>query len=362
MGMWQGMLEGLKMVEEEKRLEREREERRAELEAERQFRERQYQENREFREREFAAQREDAANRLRISQQQLGIEMYPLIRSNSDSSSELAQYGNTLAGIFGADSALVDTLISSGDVEGVGSIVSSIQEGYRQAEEQGRGAEFIESVRVTLENDATIEAASVGQIDQEAFQAAVGLSLEEVGLPSTYAIPGSITAPPIVYQPTATIEDLNRIEERIAANSAELARDELQRNQRALAQLTEQLQSPDLRQQERDAIQADQALIGDRMRQIQEALDAATGDNASYFDLLGIYGNSAVNSVLEAATVRVDRNDLSPSFSTTISSTPIAVSSPAQMARLYSLGILKQGDQVFYNGRIITPTFRPTGG
>lgn len=355
MGMWQGMLEGLKMVEEEQRLEKEREERKAELEAERAFRERQYQENREFRERQFAADQEAAAAGLQLQRQRLGIELYPLLRENSTNSSELATLGNELQGYFGEDSPIVTSLIGSGDVEGVSRVLGDIRTGYQAAQEEGRGQQFLETVRVTLENEAVIEAARVGELDSDALQQAIGMSLDEIGLPTTYTIPGSVVAPPIVHQPRGNIEDITQIEERIGEISADLAREEVQRLQRSLARINDFLTSGNIPEEvtETDLRQA-QITAGDRLRLITDALDSASGENASYFDLRGIYGTNVTQEVLATSTKAVSEESLSPVFRGSLGVYPVAITSEAHARTLLISGAIVPSTPILYEGQIIT--------
>jgi hypothetical protein len=331
MTSWRGVLQGLQMYDEARAA----------------------REDRELREEQFRIDAENAREALNLRRQQMVIDLLPTLRESQTSSSALANLGARLQGYFGTDSPIVDRLLSSGDVEGIERVLSNVEDGYVAAQEEGRGDDFLETVRISLENEAEISPATVGELDTSLIEELLGQSLEEVGLPieTTYTIPGSVSVRPTIYQPSATLEDLTRVEQRIAATAVDEANDELLRLRRGTADITERLQDPSLDADTQAALQEDLIYLGDRMQTVENAIDDTTGNNPSYFNILGLYGNQAVQDVIATSTRRLDENSLRPTFRENLSRAPIMITSPDQAQRFFELGIITERDVILYNGQ-----------
>ena len=333
MGMWEGLYTGLQNI-------RAREEREMEREEARRIRE----EDIAFRREQFQFQQDQA-------RRQMLVELYPRMQELSANSSTLASQASVLRGYLG-DSPIVDTLTSTGNAEAVQRVIDSLESGYLAAQEEGRGDEYIETWRTTLENDARITEATQGQIDFSLFEDVVTPEdLTSLGLPTTFTVPGTIEVAPVIYQPAATIEDLNAVERRITSVAVEQGNSEIQRLDRASAQITAMLDNPSLDPETESALRADLISIGDRRMMVEGALDDATGDRPVAASILGIYGNSATERVLSSSTRRIDPQSLTPAFTEITSGQPITVTSPDQAQRFFDLGISTENDTIMYNGQ-----------
>lgn len=331
MTSWRGVLQGLQMYDEAKAA----------------------REERELREEQFRIDAENAREALNLRRQQMVVDLLPTLRESQTNSSALANLGARLQGYFGTDSPIVNRLLSSGDVEGIERVLSNVENGYVAAQEEGRGADFLETVRISLENEAEIRPATTGELDTTLIEQLLGQSLEEVGLPieTTYTIPGSVVARPTIYQPSATLEDLTRVEERIAASAVDEANDELSRLRRGASEINQQLQRPNIDADLEASLRADLAYLGDRMQIVENAIDDTTGDNPSYFGILGLYGNQATQEVIATSTRRLDESSLRPTFRENLSRSPIVIVSPEQAQRFFELGIITERDVISYNGQ-----------
>lgn len=331
--MWQGILQGYMMDVERRERETEREE------------------ARRIREEDMAFRREQFSWQQAQAHRQMVADLYPRLREQSAAASQLAEQGSILRGYLG-DSPIVDTLISTGNAEAVGRVLSDLEAGYEAAQEEGRGEDYIQAWRTTLENDARITGATQGEIDFSLFEGVVSPEdLTSLGLPTTFTRPGTIEVAPVIYQPAATIEDLNAVERRIANTAVEQGNREMQRIDRATAEITAMLDDPTVDSNTQDALRADLAALGDRRMMVEGALDDATGDRPSFSSILSIYGNSATDRVLSSSTRRIDPQSLTPAFTEITSGQPITVTSPDQAQRFFDLGIITENDTIMYNGQ-----------
>lgn len=331
--MWQGILQGLMLADEE----------RARKEG--------IEETRRMREEDVAFRREQFAFQQQQARQNMITELYPLMRDRSAAASELSNQASILRGYLG-DSPVVDTLVGTGNSEAVSRVISSLEAGYEAAQEEGRGEDYIQAWRTTLENDARITGATQGEIDFSLFEGVVSPEdLTSLGLPTTFTRPGTIEVAPVIYQPAATPEDLNVIERRIASTAVEQGNREMQRLDRASAQITAMLDDPSLDPDRQTALRSDLVAVGDRRRMVEGALDEATGDRPSFSGILSIFGNSATDRVLSSSTRRIDPNSLTPAFTEISSGQPITVTSPDQAQRFFDLGIITENDTIMYNGQ-----------
>jgi hypothetical protein len=331
--MWQGILQGLMLADEERA-------RKEGIEESRRMRE----EDVAFRREQFEFQQADARRRMIA-------ELYPKLREQSAAASELSNQASILRGYLG-DSPVVDTLVGTGNSEAVSRVISSLEAGYEAAQEEGRGEDYIQAWRTTLENDARITGATQGEIDFSLFEGVVSPEdLTSLGLPTTFTRPGTIEVAPVIYQPAATPEDLNVVERRIASTAVEQGNREMQRLDRASAQITAMLDDSSLDPDRQTALRADLVAIGDRRRMVEGALDDTKGDRPSFSGILSIFGNSATDRVLSSSTRRIDPNSLTPAFTEVSSGQPITVTSPDQAQRFFDLGIITENDTIMYNGQ-----------
>lgn len=331
--MWQGILQGLTMVEEEKERREVREE------------------ARRIREEDVAFRREQFDAQQRLARQGLIRDIYPEIQKRSAAASQLASQASILRGYLG-DSPIIDTLRASGNPEAVERVISSLEAGYEAAQEEGRGDEFLQLYKTTLENDYRITEATTGEIDFSLFEGVVSPEdFTGLGLPTTFTIPGAVEGRPVVYQPTATIEDLNAAERRIANAAVDRGSQEIERLRRASTEITSMLDNSEIDPNTEQELRNDLITLTDRRMMIEGALDEAKGDNPSYSGVLSIYGNDMVERVLGSGPRRIDPAQLSPSFTDLTSRQPVTVVSPEQAQRFFELGVITEADTILYNGQ-----------
>ena len=330
MTSWRGVLQGLQMYEQAQSEEKAR----------------------QFQREQFEFNQQQAQEALNLRRQEMAIRLLPQLRANAISSSALASAGSRLQAYFGEESPVVDRLLASGNVDAINAVLSNIDEQYEVASEEGRGDEYIEMVRLQLENEAEITPAGSADIDVAALERILGGTLEDMNFPisTSVPIPGAVSVRPTVYRPIATLEELNRAEERIAQSAVDQGRDELTRLRAASASITESLEDSNLDPNRQTSLREDLIVIGDRMRMIEEAIDNTTGDSPSFFDILGLYGNNATERVIASSRTRISVEDLTPTFTQNIDSAPLVVASPEQAQRFFELGIITEEDRITYNG------------
>lgn len=333
MGMWQGLYLGMQNI-------REREERDMDREEARRVRE----EDMAFRREQFNAQQA-------LARQGMVRDLYPMIKDRSAAASQLSSQESILRGYLG-DSPIIQTLVGSGNPEAIGRVISNLEAGYVKAQEEGRGDEYLQTYRNTLENDYRITPSSTGEIDFSLFENVVSSEeLTAMGLPTTFTIPGGVEGRPVIYQPTATLEDLNSAERRIATAAVDRGNQEIQRLNRSITQINSMLNSTNIDPNTEQGLRSDLITLGDRRMMIEGALDDATGDRPSYAGVLSIYGNDMVERVLGSGPRRIDPSQLSPSFTDLTSRQPITIVSPEQAQRFFELGVITEADNILYNGQ-----------
>lgn len=330
MGMWQGILQGMQMIEEKKRLDEEQ----------------------AFRREQFEFTRENARQSLALQRQRMLADLLPDLTATEIDSSELADLGTQLSGIFGEDSPVVSSIISSGNTEDASRILEAVRENYAAAQEQGRGDEYLRTVSVAFDN-IEVRPSTTGRIDTTMVEQLLGQSLEAIGvdLDLTRTIPGSVPFEVPTYQPTATLDDLNRTENRIVSVARDRANQELARIRAATARINSTLASASVDSDTEEALRQDLTALTDRSMQITDAIETASGDNADASGLLRIYGTDARDSVLASSTVNVNVSSLSPTFQENIERAPIVVQDAEQAQRYFEMGIITEADVITFNGR-----------
>ena len=334
MGVWEGLYLGMQNI-------REREERQAEREETRRIRE----EDVAFRREQFNWQQAEARRRMIA-------DLYPQLREQSANTSKLIEQTSTLSGLFPDYPEIVETIRSTGNTEAIQRVIDDVRSGFIEASKDGMGQQYLETWANTIANNARITEATQGELDFSLFENVVTPEdLTSLGLPTTFNRPGTIEVAPVIYQPRATIEDLNAVERRIANTAVEQGNSEKQRIDRASARITTMLDNSSLDAETQDALRADLIALTDRRMMIEGALDEATGDRPSFSGILSIYGNSATDRVVSSSPRRIDPNSLSPAFTELTSRQPVTVTSPDQAQRFFDLGIITENDTIMYNGQ-----------
>lgn len=331
--MWKGVLQGYMMDVERREREADREE------------------ARRIREEDMAFRREQFEAQQRIARQGMIRDLYPEIQKRSAATTQLASQASILRGYLG-DSPIIDTLRASGNPEAVERVISNLEAGYEAAQEEGRGDEFLQLYKTTLENDYRITEATTGEIDFSLFEGVVSPEdFTGLGLPTTFTIPGAVEGRPVVYQPTATIEDLNAAERRIANAAVARGNQEIERLRQASTEITSMLDNSEIDPNTEQELRNDLITLTDRRMMIEGVLDEAKGDNPSYSGVLSIYGNDMVERVLGSGPRRIDPSQLSPSFTDLTSRQPITIVSPEQAQRFFQMGVITETDNILYNGQ-----------
>jgi len=332
--MWQGILQGMMLADEEK------------------ARKEGIEETRRMREEDVAFRREQFEFQQAQAHRQMITELYPLMRDRSAAASKLNGQRSILSGYFSDQPELVDKIINTGNTEAISRVIQNLEENFEAASLDGQGEQYLQTWATTVMNSSRFTEATPGEIDFSLFEGVVSPEdLTSLGLPTTFTRPGTIEVAPVIYQPAATPEDLNVIERRIANTAIEQGNREMQRLDRASAQITAMLDNSSLDPETESALRADLITVGDRRRMVEGALDDATGDRPSFSGVLSIFGNSATDRVLSSSTRRIDPNSLTPAFTEVSSGQPITVTSPDQAQRFFDLGIITENDTIMYNGQ-----------
>jgi hypothetical protein len=333
MGMWEGLYLGMQGIRERRDREMDREE------------------ARRIREEDMAFRREQFQFQQDTARRQMIAELYPRMRELSANSRTLAEQSSILSGYFSDYPEIVEKLKSTGNTEAIQRVIDSVDAGFIKAEEDGMGQEYLDAWATTIANNANITGATQGELDFTLFENVVTPEdLTALGLPTSFKVPGRIEVAPVIYTPILTPEETNVIENRIARVSIDKGNIEMQRIDSALANISAQLQSSALDEETTTLLRNSQDTLTDRRQRVESALDAASGDRATYSDILGIYGNTAVEQIL-ANNPRANIDALSPSFSEAMSGTPITVTSADQAVLFYRNGVIGENDMIIYNGR-----------
>lgn len=334
MGMWEGLYLGMQNI-------RERREREMDREEARRIRE----EDMAFRREQFQFQQDQA-------RRQMIADLYPRIRELSVNSSALAEQSSILSGYFPNNPEIVERIRGTGNTEAIQRIIDSVEAGYIKAQEDGMGQEYLDAWATTIANNANITGATQGELDFSLFENVVSPEdLTALGLPTSFTVPGRIEVAPVIYTPLLTPEETNAIENRIGRVAMDNGNIEIQRIDSALANISAQLQSSNIDENTRTLLETSQVTLMDRRQRVESALEAASGDRATYSDILGIYGNTAVEQIL-ANNPRASIDALSPAFSEAMSRQPLAVVSEAQAQLFYDMGIIREGDLILIDGVI----------
>jgi dsDNA-binding SOS-regulon protein len=334
MGMWEGLYVGMQGIRERRDREMDREEARRVRE-----------EDMAFRREQFEFQQADARRRMIA-------DLYPNLLKQSAAQSELNGQRSILSGYFSDQPELVDKIINTGNTEAISRVIQNLEKNFEAASLDGQGEQYLQTWATTVMNSSRFTEATPGEIDFSMFEGVVSPEdLTSLGLSTTFTRPGTIEVAPVIYQPAATPEDLNVVERRIASTAVEQGNREMQRLDRASAQITAMLDDSSLDPDRQTALRADLVAVGDRRRMVEGALDDTKGDRPSFSGILSIFGNSATDRVLSSSTRRVDPNSLTPAFTEISSGQPITVTSPDQAQRFFDLGIITENDTIMYNGQ-----------
>lgn len=329
--MWQGILAGLTMVEEEK-------ERRSVRE-----------EALRIREEDKAIRREEFEKNYALAQAKFRVELLDKYGQTKVDSEELANLGARLSGVI-KDPEVVSKIVGTGNVDQIKNIVDQVESYYDSFLEQNPDGAAAASQSITdiFSNSYEFSDQSQEPVDLSALE---GLIDAEVlsGLNLVQNRPGAAVGPRIAYTPRATLSDRNQARQDINAGYQEMVNIEIQTIAESLAEITERLQSssPEIN---RDALQADQELLINRRRMITEALERATGDSPTFSPLVSLYGDNFIDSYLGAAPFAITRTDLGPAFVSPPPPTRMTFINEAQARRFKNYGLLNRGDIVIIGG------------
>jgi hypothetical protein len=279
--------------------------------------------------------------------------------STSSTATEIANEYNRAAGLF-PDSDIAQRLAATGNLEAFRSFNDRVEQGLAAATEQGRQAEYLMGVQTAIgnfeinpaeevERDFTTFETMFGSIDD--LEADLGIEI-----PRTEMVPGGIVGQAPMYQPYSTREDYTNIEERVDQAALQQAERERVNVNRYLSQINSELESPDLAERRRNQLIADRDSLTERVLRVDEAIGKA--EDGDPFALLNLFGNSAMESIRNAAGPIIEDSALLPAYQENIDGIPITVVSEDQLVRFYEAGILREGDQYMYNGRIYTASRR----
>jgi hypothetical protein len=280
-------------------------------------------------------------------------DLYPRMKELSANTSKLTEQTSILSGLFPDYPEIVETLRNTGNTEAIQRVIEDVRAGYIKASEDGMGQEYLETWANTIANNARITEATQGELDFSLFENVVSPEdLTSLGLPTTFTRPGTIEVAPVIYQPRATIEDLNALDRRIANTAIGLGNTEMRRLRDATARISSLLSTVS-DPNERSNLESALAAIGDRQMMIEVAIDDTKGDNPSFEGISNIYGTTARDFVINSSPRAVDINSISPAFRENISSQPVVVVSPTHLQVLFESGVINNDSVILYEGQQI---------
>ena len=228
-----------------------------------------------------------------------------------------------------------------------------MRRGFIEASKDGMGQQYLETWANTIANNARITEATQGELDFSLFEDVVSPEdLTSLGLPTSFTVPGTIEVAPVIYQPRATIEELNTLDRRIANTAVELGNTEMRRLRDATARISSLLSTVS-DPNERSNLESALSAIVDRQMIIEGAIDDTKGDNPSFESISNIYGTTARDFVINSSPRAVDINSISPVFRETISAQPVVVVSPTHLQVLYETGAINDSSVILFEGQEI---------
>lgn len=268
----------------------------------------------------------------------------------SETKGKLASLGNRLRG-YGLEDAAIGRILETGDVESIEAFTKNLDNGYRAAEEAGRGNQFLETVKTTLDN-ATYQPAQEATLDLSGLEQMMGEIGDEFALEGmTTTVPGAFSYKPPVYTESRDVGEYGQLEERIAENAKQLAQNEKRKIDQQLSAITQRLESSALTEDEETALREDTKTLLERSQTVGTALDAFSGEEKDAFPLLSLYGTQSVNKMVSDFPT-YDPSSLQPAFQENIGKAPFAVTSADQVKRLTASGILRENSSVLLDGEV----------
>lgn len=201
---------------------------------------------------------------------------------------------------LGADQEAINRLQATGDVDGLESLVESLDKTVAGYREQNRPIPQ-DIISATI-NSAVLSPATTQEIDLTGIPSQVRDTLIDMGYTQddlTYMAPGKISydTPVVVEQPK--LEDMERLEKRVVSAAVNRARQELATISEVQGSLNEMI----IGNQEgvdTDTIKEDLAILSRRAAQITGAIEAAgNAENPVYVDVFKLYGSSYMEDLLQ---------------------------------------------------------------
>lgn len=280
-----------------------------------------------------------------------------LDRANSSESASAIASSAKILKSRGVDSDIIKTLVGTGDAEGIARIASGVDKQYQEAEKVGRGSEYILTVNDALKSGEYTPSTSKNIFEGlgEDFQEGGAFSASNLGLDSdlTYTVPGAayVNTPVFVEQPS--IEDLNKLEERVLSKALSTAAVEEAKLQNVVGDIANKLQK--VKGTEARLLDNLKISVVSRLNKISDAQQAykEQKDPSMYYKM---YGTQAVDSILKFDK-RFTFEDLSPTLQQGYGLDPIRVQGREQAITLRKYGydlpiayLVTGGKLVYYEG------------
>jgi len=324
--MWQGILQGLMLADEER------------------ARKEQIEEARRIREEDRAIRQSEFDRNFTLAQARLRMEVADRYGDTQSNSSELVDLSARLSGVI-KDPEVVNRIISTGNVERVGEIANQVESFYTSYLEQNPDSAEAASQQLTdiLSNSYVFSPAQTEGVDLGALSELLGEeTLAGIG-PLTRTRPGTAVGAPIVYTPRSDVTQRTQARTDILAGYQEIGNDEIRRIADAVSNLTIRLEDGSLEETERQALENDRIALMDRKAEVESALEAASEDGL-FSGVFSLYGDPYIEEYLSNAPFALTRRDLGPAF---VNVPPVRARDfvdQAQVNRFAELGVLNPGE------------------
>ena len=330
--MWQGILQGMMLADEE----------RARKEG--------IEESRRVREEDRAIRQSEFDRNYNLAQAKMMMDLKDRYGSTKVDSDKLANLGARLSGVI-RDPDIVQKIINTGNIERISDITSQAEGFYSSYLEQNPDAAEAASQQLTdyLSNTFVFSPASQEEVDFSFLQDV--LSEEALsGLSATRTIPGNIVGAPPVVSPRASLAERSTARDDILAGYREVAGKDLITIQQELGNITRKLQDRTVGAEERAALELDQTLLIDRQIQVESALESASGDNPVFGDVVSLFGDDIIDQYIGQTPVGLSRRDLGPAFVNPPPRIRMTFVDENQFKRIRESGLIRLGDIVIIGG------------
>jgi hypothetical protein len=257
-------------------------------------------------------------------------------------SAQLATLGAALKKRHGVSDETINRLIATGDIAGMQKLVSDADGLVSEYQKTGRTPPS--GIISSSIESAVLTPASVTDINLSEFNLG---DLDPTEFDTEIFVPGAISAPTPTAIERPDLEDLDRMQKIAVSGAREQASYDLQKINRATGAIQKAEQSGTLSPEDAASAQEDKAFLSRRMVSVKSALDAASGDDPTYSNLISLYGADYFKKLISGYPEFA--NSPYPDSFTTFMGTDVPTLTNENQAYRMSVhyGILNPGDTVY---------------